>query len=315
MAARSHLALLALAVALAATAGCRKPAPTPKEELTFSLGTNIAFVRGLLEHYNTALPGVHVTAETSYGAYVVAADLQEGRGDIGIAQADAVYLSYRRGSTSRPIPHTELRGMAVLGVNPAYILAKNNSRIASIEDLRGRRVGLLERGTSSEGVARILFEAGGLGPADLETVSVRFAPGVTQLTQGALDALIIAAPMDPSFQELLVGKVKAISLSPEIIDRLETRYPFLRAIDVPAARLWGQREPVHSVAADAILICRRELRDDLVYQLTRELFAVLPALSRTYPEAAEIDPALAATTPIPLHRGAARYYRERELLK
>ena len=45
------------------------------------------------------------------------------------------------------------------------------------------------------------------------------------------------------------------------------------------------------------------------------LVAQLPALARDHGEAALIDPEQAPATPIPLHAGAARYYREREILR
>jgi TRAP-type uncharacterized transport system substrate-binding protein len=57
-----------------------------------------------------------------------------------------------------------------------------------------------------------------------------------------------------------------------------------------------------------------QLISDLVYQLTREFFAQLPALARDHGEAALIDPEQAPAAPIPQHARAARYYREREVL-
>jgi TRAP-type uncharacterized transport system substrate-binding protein len=38
-------------------------------------------------------------------------------------------------------------------------------------------------------------------------------------------------------------------------------------------------------------------------------------MARDHGEAALIDPDQAPATPIPLHAGAARYYREREILR
>jgi len=52
-----------------------------------------------------------------------------------------------------------------------------------------------------------------------------------------------------------------------------------------------------------------------VYQLTRNLFEGVPELAARHAAASLIDPAQGPTTPIPLHPGAARYYRERELLQ
>ena len=47
----------------------------------------------------------------------------------------------------------------------------------------------------------------------------------------------------------------------------------------------------------------------------RAFFEQLPALARDHGEAALIDPEQAPAAPIPLHAGAARYYREREVLR
>ena len=54
-------------------------------------------------------------------------------------------------------------------------------------------------------------------------------------------------------------------------------------------------------SAEWVLVCRSDLSEDLVYQLTRAFFEQLPALARDHGEAALIDPeqAPAATTPTP----------------
>ena len=71
---------------------------------------------------------------------------------------------------------------------------------------------------------------------------------------------------------------------------------------------------MRTVGVDNLLIARKDLGEHLVYQLTKGFFEVLPEIAKTL-KAAEVDADLAAATPIPLHAGAARYYRERELLK
>jgi TRAP-type uncharacterized transport system substrate-binding protein len=57
------------------------------------------------------------------------------------------------------------------------------------------------------------------------------------------------------------------------------------------------------------------LPDQLVLELTRSLFAAVPELAAAHPAAAEIDPDRGPSASVPLHPGAARYYRERELLR
>jgi TRAP-type uncharacterized transport system substrate-binding protein len=70
---------------------------------------------------------------------------------------------------------------------------------------------------------------------------------------------------------------------------------------------------VPAVGVDDVLICRRDLDADYVYLLTKWLFEALPRLAKDNPAAGEIEIDRAPATPIPLHPGAARYYREREI--
>ena len=64
-----------------------------------------------------------------------------------------------------------------------------------------------------------------------------------------------------------------------------------------------------------LLVCRDDLAEEVVYEFTKEFFAALPMLATSNSEAALVDVEKAPATPIPLHSGAARYYREREVLK
>jgi TRAP-type uncharacterized transport system substrate-binding protein len=62
------------------------------------------------------------------------------------------------------------------------------------------------------------------------------------------------------------------------------------------------------VGIDLLLVCSVELSNDIAYALTRALFEQVPQRLRR-----QFDPQRAPATVIPLHAGAARYYREREL--
>ena len=65
--------------------------------------------------------------------------------------------------------------------------------------------------------------------------------------------------------------------------------------------------------AGAWLACRDDLPDELVYWVTRTLFESLPELAGSLPALRQIDPERVQASPVPLHAGAARFYREREL--
>ena len=64
---------------------------------------------------------------------------------------------------------------------------------------------------------------------------------------------------------------------------------------------------------DVLLLTRQDLDDELVRRLTSALFDVLPQLAASHDFLRLMDARRAPATPIPLHPGAALYYREREL--
>src|SRR5262249_44292638 len=101
----------------------------------------------------------------------------------------------------------------------------------------------------------------------------------------------------------------------EVIRKLRNRYKFIKPVTIVHDTVAGQTEDVPTVGVDGLLICREGLSEDLVYALTRQFFAALPSIAHTDTAARLIDPAKAAATPIPLHAGAARFYREREMLE
>jgi TRAP-type uncharacterized transport system substrate-binding protein len=71
-------------------------------------------------------------------------------------------------------------------------------------------------------------------------------------------------------------------------------------------------QAVHTIGVGSLLVCRSDLDEALVHDLTQRLFEILPALSSQL-ALGPTDLEHAPATPIPLHDGAARYYREREL--
>ena len=93
------------------------------------------------------------------------------------------------------------------------------------------------------------------------------------------------------------------------IERLRHDYPFFRPTVIPGGMYPGHPEPMQTIGVDNLLVCRRGLDESLVHDLTARFFAVLPSLL----DADVHGSRPGAGAPIPLHDGAARYYREREL--
>ena len=290
---------------------------TAAQPLTLWSGIATEFTNDLIQRFNGALPQTHIGLQATSGGVVVVSAVDSGQGQLGLAQSDVVYLAYRRGIERNLYPHKNLRAIAVLWVNNLYVLVRRDSPFRSISDLKGRRVGVILPGTSGEFSTRIVLGAHGMSYADVEPTFQPTAQIVPKLGLGEIDAVFSANPVMLTTARALSETVplRLLPISRTVINRLRGSYPFLRPVTVAANQLRGQDQPIETLGAEWLLVCRSDLSEDLVYQLTREFFTQLPALARDHGEAALIDPEQAPATPIPLHAGAARYYREREILR
>jgi TRAP transporter TAXI family solute receptor len=312
-----HPGAVALLISLC-TAACSSGSAAPRaQQLRLWSGIAAEFTTDLIQRLNGALPQTHIDLQTTSGGVLVVSAVDDGRGELGLAQSDVAYIAYRRGIGDNLYPHKNLRAIAVLWVNTFYVLVQRDSPFRSISDLKGRRVGIILKGTSGEFSTRIVLDAYGMSYADVKVTFQPTAQIVGKLGRGELDAVFSANPLMLAAARALSQTVplRQLPIDRTVINQLRGSYPFLRPVTVAANQLQGQDKPTETLGSEWLLVCRSDLSEDLVYQLTREFFAQLPALARAHGEAALIDPEQAPATPIPLHAGAARYYREREILR
>jgi TRAP-type uncharacterized transport system substrate-binding protein len=83
---------------------------------------------------------------------------------------------------------------------------------------------------------------------------------------------------------------------------------------IPAQTYPGQELPVKTLGLEGLLLCRSDLEARDVRQITKAWFTTLERAGRSGLITNAIGPKAAAATPIPLHPGAADYYRARQLL-
>ncbi len=309
--------MAALLVSLCAPACSSGSAAPQAQQVTLWSGIAAGFTTDLIRRFNAALPQIHVNLQTTSGGVVVVSAVDGGQGQLGLAQSDVVYLAYRRGIERNLYPHKNLRAIAVLWVNTFYVLVRDDSPFRSIEDLKGRRVGVIRPGTSGEFSTRIVLGAHGMSYADVQPIFDSTDNLAPKLGAGQLDAVFSSNPLMLAAARALsrTVRLRLLPIGRTATSQLRGSYPFLRPVTIAANQLPGQGQPVETLGSEWLLVCRSDLSEDLVYQLTRAFFAQLPAMARDHGEAALIDPEQGPATPIPLHAGAARYYREREVLR
>lgn len=306
---------------LALLAGCSAPAASTPISVTIATGstTGVYFPLGtsLAEIYSTQVPGVLGRAIQTGASPANVDALQAGTADIAFALGDAAYIAYTEGTRLNATPHRRLRGIAVLYTNASHFFVAADSPIRSLRDLAGTRLayGVATVAGGRSRTVDLLLQAHGVDPATVAVSPARLDDVIAGLRAKTIDVGVYSAGFPvPALEAAAKAGVRFLDVDPQAVERTREEYPFFLPLTIPAGTYSTHAAPIDTIGVDNVLICREDLDEDLVYRLTKAFFDALPTLAATHPSAGLIDADLAPATAIPLHAGAARYYRERELL-
>ena len=304
------------------TVGCRaEPAQKPTTTLTIATGSadGVYYPVGkALADVYSRLPGVRATAELAETPESNLEKIQRGTADLAFDGAGFAYAAFSRGTVEDDHPHSRLRAIAVLFSTSVQIAARADSGIHRVEDFRGKRIAVGSKGGATDEVSHLILAAHGLTYDDITPMFLGGRDLTVAMREGRLDASFLYVPFRHAIMTELADslEVRLVSITRERITHIQARSPFLlKTVVIPGGTYNRQTDDVSTVGADILLLCRDDLPDQLVHDLTRELFAATERLAAAHPAAAAIDPDRGPAASIPLHPGAARYYRERELVR
>jgi TRAP transporter TAXI family solute receptor len=153
-----------------------------------------------------------------------------------------------------------------------------------------------------------------VAPDAVKHRTIAFSEATRALLNGDIDASFIAAATPVAVvRRAMEGGARLIDIDGPALEQLRVEYPFLRPATIPAGTYPGQTRAVQTVCVDVVLVCRADLDDVLIHRLTDQLFRALPKLAERSSYLRLMDVRRAPASPIPLHPGAAWYYREQEL--
>lgn len=241
--------------------------------------------------------------------------LQDGSTDCAFSYSDLAYEALAGRLPDQTQSFDRLRGVALVQLSPLYFLVAQSSPIRAVGDLRGKTVALRSRDSGSLQAAMLVLEAYGLTQDSLQIRSESFLGSFARLSDGSVDGVMILTgqPSD-SVTQAVRNNARILPIAGPPIDALRERYPFLRPALILGGTYANHATPTRTIGIESLLLCRDSVSAARVNQVTRTWFSAARRLSDSGEVSDPIGPDLAAATPIPLHDGAKRYYRERQLL-
>lgn len=313
--------VLVLAVTMVAGLGVLSQPAGAEQQLVIATGgtagTYYPLGGALAQIFNSKVKNVNAIAQTTGASVENVRLIGKKEVDIAFVQNDITDYAYN-GEEVFKEKLANFGVMASLYPEIVQIVVSADSNIKSVADLKGKKVSVGAAGSGVEANARQILNAYGLTYKDISPNFLSFAESADQFKDKHLDAIfVVAGAPTAAIQDISASrKVRILSIPRQMSEKIQKKYPFFSEITIPANTYSGQAEEVTTLAVRAMLIVRKDLDEGLVYNLTKALFENLPELANAHAKGKEIKLADALTgVSTPIHPGAARFYREKGLLK
>ncbi|MEI3453410.1 MAG: TAXI family TRAP transporter solute-binding subunit [Bilophila wadsworthia] len=87
-------------------------------------------------------------------------------------------------------------------------------------------------------------------------------------------------------------------------------YPYWTQGVIPKGTYKAAKEDIHVISLWNFAVAHKDSPKDLVYDMTKATFEVLPQLANAVKDMAKTKPEDILYSSVPLHKGAIKYYRE-----
>lgn len=255
--------------------------------------------------------GIQGAVETT-GGPVHNIQLLEGKQlDFGMVTAAPAFEGWYGMGWAKGKQHRNVRVIFPMYTTYFQMYALKKSGIRSIYDLNGKRVGVGPVGGTPATYWPLVFEVTGIKPA--RVVNAGSADLNSQLKDGLLDAngQSLGLPW-PTITEIeTTHEINVFGVPKEAAGEFIIKYPYFAHGTIPAGTYKSSKEDVHTVTIWNFMAVNKEMPDDLAYKAVKATFDRTDILIAAHKSAREVNAKDIVHSTIPLHPGAARYYREK----
>ncbi len=268
------------------------------------------------------VPGMIAVAKSTGGSIANIEAIGAKRLDAALVQADIAYWAYHgTGIYKGKGAVQNLRAIAMLYPESLHLIARKDAKIASIRDLKGKRVSFGEKDSAEMVHGRLLLGAFGMTEAHVKLAAMKPGFAADALAAGTLDAMLVVDGYPvPILAELAQrADLVLVPISGPEIEKLKAQTPFFSASTIPADTYKGVSMDVKTLDVGVVLVTGAAQPDELIYGVTRALWhpSTQKLLTESHPRGKLIH--LSATElermGIQLHGGASAYYFDAGIIK
>lgn len=263
--------------------------------------------------------GKQVTVQPYSGSSVYLPLIAAGEVSMGL-NSSLDLAAARAGEFGQPL--TGLRVVARLWPLQVALVTRNDLGITKVSQLAGKRVVTeLKALKAMSDLSKTMLRLSGLDVGDVRTVSVAgLGPGMEQLTEGRVDATLIAVgiPLTKQAHATIPRGIRYLDIDGKgaTSEKAEELQPGTYLVEVkPSPRLPEVTEPVTVTAFDVFLSVSAKMPDADARAIVSALSDSLPQLKKSYPPlgGASQERLSAPSNTVPYHPGAVEFFKSKNM--
>ena len=283
----------------------------------YPVGVGIATIASikLAKKYKTTFSAI-----TSAGSGENVDMLQKGEVDFAILQGLFGSMAWQGVAKYEGKAKKNLRSISMLSHNVEQFTVRSDvattGNIMDLKNLYGERFSIGGRSSGSRVSAETILSALEIDYSKMNVQYLGYTPSSTALQDGKVKGMNTPSGPPTSavtnvFASMGNDKIKVLNFSASDLKMIEKKYPVWTPFTIKAGTYPGQTKDINTIAQPNLLVVTKDTPDETVYLLTKTIYENLPFLNSVHKatKAMSLNKAIAGL-PMPLHPGAAKYYKE-----
>ncbi|MBU1712538.1 MAG: TAXI family TRAP transporter solute-binding subunit, partial [Proteobacteria bacterium] len=255
--------------------------------------------------------GVQANVEVTGGPVHNTQLVDANKLDFAMVTAAPVWEGWAGEGWAKGKKHQNVRVIFPMYPSWFQMYAETKKGIKSLKDLEGKSVGVGPTGGTPATYWPKILEAAGVKAGRI--VNAGSADLNSQLKDGMLDAnsQSVGLPWVTVTEIETTHDVTLIPISKAEAGKFREKYPYFAEDTIPKGFYKSNKDyDVPTITIWNFMTVHKDMPDDFVYEVVKKTFENVDILIATHASAKDVVAAKILTSPIPLHPGAVKYYRE-----
>jgi len=260
------------------------------------------------------------SAITSAGSGENVDMLEKGEVNFAIVQGLFGSMAWQGKAKYEGKPKKNIRSVSMLWQNVEQFTIKNKyaktGNIMDLKNLYGEKFSIGGRNSGSRVSAQTILSSLGINFNKMDLQYLGYTPSSTALQDGKIQGMNTPSGPPTSavtnvFSSIGAKNIKVLEFNKSDLTAINNNYPVWTPYTIKAGTYPGQTKDIKTIAQPNLLVVTKDTPKRTVYLLTKSIYENLPFLNSIHKatKAMSLQKAIDGL-PMPLHPGAAQYYKE-----